>query len=120
MPGKPARPCRKAGCNKLTTAKDGYCEKHTGLDKRKADEQRGTATERGYDGKWQKIRNRKLKENPLCERCAISGKVVVAELVHHKDHNPKKNNWENLVSLCNDCHEKEHKQERYRGRVKSS
>ena len=112
----PARPCRKPGCNNLTRNKDGYCDKHSGHDKRQADERRGTATERGYDWQWRKVRNQKLKANPLCERCS---QVRSAVLVHHRDRNPRNNEWLNLESLCQECHELEHKSERYRGRVKS-
>ena len=117
MPVKPPKPCKKAGCNRLTTASDGYCEKHTGLDKKQADERRGSAVERGYDGKWHKIRNQKLKADPFCERCT---RTVIADLVHHKDHNPKNNEWENLESLCQEHHDEEHKDERWWGREKSS
>jgi 5-methylcytosine-specific restriction protein A len=37
-----------------------------------------------------------------------SKRVQAAELVHHKDRNPKNNDYDNLVALCVDCHAKEH------------
>ncbi len=110
MPSKPSRPCRKAGCNKLTTAKDGYCEKHTGLDKRKADEQRGTATERGYDGKWNKIRKQVMQHySNLCVRCKQNNRIKPATVVHHLDENPYNNNFDNLMPLCYNCHKEIHR-----------
>ena len=75
-------------------------------------EQRGTATERGYDHTWKKIRDRKLNADPLCERCEAKGRVVVAVLVHHKDRNPLNNKPENHESLCDRCHDDEHKNDR--------
>jgi hypothetical protein len=73
---------------------------------------RGTATERGYNWNWHKVRNIKLSETPLCERCEKNGKVTIAVLVHHRDRNPRNNMGNNLESLCVLCHEKEHKEDR--------
>ena len=40
---------------------------------------------RFYSGKkWRKLRDKYLKEHPLCERCAAVGRAEVAEHVHHK------------------------------------
>jgi 5-methylcytosine-specific restriction protein A len=117
MSKAPPRPCRKPGCRKLSKDGSGWCEEHRGADKKQADVRRGTATERGYDWQWQKARKWKLRESPLCERCI---KPRPAELVHHRDRNPRNNAQENLESLCQYCHEIEHKDERWRGRAKSS
>ncbi|MDR0957699.1 MAG: HNH endonuclease [Clostridiales bacterium] len=55
-------------------------------------------------------------KNYLCERCLKSGKVTVAKIVHHKEYLTAKNinnfsvslNWDNLESLCQECHNAEH------------
>lgn len=111
---RPFRPCKHPGCRKLTT--DGYCEEHRKIMERKyrnrQDAKRGTANERGYNWNWHKVRNAKLSDNPLCERCDKKGRVVVAVLVHHKDRNPRNNTDSNLESLCAACHEDEHKEDR--------
>ncbi len=114
MPSRVPQPCRKPGCRKLSKDGSGWCEIHKNNDKKQADAKRGTATERGYDWQWQKIRKQKLKMNPLCERCS---KSRPAELVHHKDRNSKNNEWENLESLCQSCHEIEHKDERFVNKI---
>lgn len=72
---------------------------------------------RFYSGKkWLKLRDKYLKEHPLCERCLLAGRAQVAEHVHHKielNEDNYKNpmialNEENLEALCFDCHRKEH------------
>lgn len=68
-----------------------------------------SSTERGYDWSWKKIRDRKLKIDPLCERCQAVGKTVPAVLVHHKDRNPKNNEPGNHEALCLSCHQLEHR-----------
>jgi nitrate/TMAO reductase-like tetraheme cytochrome c subunit len=35
------------------------------------------------------------------------GQVVQMDVVHHKDGDPWNRSWDNLESLCNDCHEYE-------------
>jgi len=98
-------------CAKIDFAKEQY------------EERRGTATERGYDHTWKKIRDAKLARDPLCERCSSRGRTTVAVLVHHKDRNPKNNQPDNHMSICERCHYKEHtkdnKNNRMWGRVKS-
>lgn len=47
------------------------------------DKRRPSATERGYDRQWQKVRAIKLSMNPLCERCAAAGVDTWATHVDH-------------------------------------
>ncbi len=67
---------------------------------------RPNAYQAGYDHKWAAIRARKLRIDPLCERCRTDGLYVEARIVHHKDGNPRHNHESNLESLCWSCHEK--------------
>jgi len=106
MPNRPSRECKKPGCHNLTNDINGYCSQHQGWEQRERDKRRLPAHERGYDNSWHKIRNYKIKINPLCERCQAAGN-------HHKDHNPKNNEWDNLESLCQACHDAEHKADRW-------
>lgn len=56
----------------------------------------------------------------LCERCKAEGKIVPADIVHHKEHLNSLNfhdpavayNFENLEALCLDHHNAEHFRER--------
>lgn len=69
---------------------------------------------RGFynSGAWRKTQAAYMaSQNYLCERC---GKVAC--IVHHKKYITPKNisdpsvtlNWDNLESLCMDCHNTEH------------
>ena len=117
MPSKPLHPCNHPGCPKLTSGR--YCPDHEKRERERYDASRGSSTERGYDHRWHKIRDLKLSRDLLCERCFAKGYGVPAVLVHHKDHNPKNNNHSNHESLCDACHEREHADERWRGRGES-
>lgn len=67
--------------------------------------------------KWKKLREAKLMFNPLCEHCLAKGIITPAIDVHHRDSFMnytgnmrlcKAYDITNLVSLCKDCHSKEH------------
>ena len=101
------RPCRHPGCRALTDSKSGFCEKHYRPMKRIIDKAydrgRKSSGERGYDGTWQKLRAKKLNTDPLCERCSR-----IAEMVHHltpiEVWPQGRLVWDNLQSLCWQCH----------------
>jgi 5-methylcytosine-specific restriction protein A len=42
-----------------------------------------SASTRGYDRTWQRLRLRYLKENPLCVECKREGRISLAEEVDH-------------------------------------
>lgn len=76
---------------------------------------------RKYKSKrWQKLRKEKLLLNPICERCAKKDIYKPVEIVHHKEYVTEENyiddniffNIENTESLCKDCHNKEHFEEK--------
>ena len=68
---------------------------------------------------WRELRIQKLRANPLCEECEREGIVTSAHAVHHRhpieDSTSKAEMrkwafmWENLVSVCDACHAKIHK-----------
>jgi len=104
MPYQPKRPCQQPGCPNLTGNQTGYCAVHL----REVDNYRENANSRGYNSTWRRIRDLFLKDNPLCAACLQSKLITAAEVVHHKDKNPKNNDYDNLIALCVDCHAKEH------------
>ena len=67
---------------------------------------------------WRDLRDAKLLEQPLCERCLEHDKVRPAETVHHRcvfGSCPTEEeqwywflNYDNLVSLCKHCHNEIH------------
>lgn len=47
------------------------------------DIERGTAAQRGYDGRWQKARKTFLSRHPVCAECQRQGFVTAATVVDH-------------------------------------
>jgi 5-methylcytosine-specific restriction enzyme A len=116
-PHKAPRPCAEPGCPELT--QDTRCKDHARQEWKRYDDQRGTATERGYGATWQKIRERKLSHDPFCEPCKTEGRKTLGQMVHHElpiaeggTHAMK-----NLVTTCYSCHERLH--DRRTGEVKT-
>lgn len=64
--------------------------------------------------KWQLLRRKKFKANPICEDCKAAGRVTLTEEVHHivpvesgKDEAEMRRlayDYNNLRSLCKACH----------------
>ena len=96
---------------------NGRCEAHTKQKRKQYDDSRLSSSERGYDHQWHKVRDHKANINPLCERCLKRGLVVSLDIVHHTE--PVEARPElrlvmsNLESLCNECHDIEHKEDRW-------
>lgn len=71
---------------------------------------RGSASSRGYDRKWRRVRAAKLRADPLCEHCTREGRVRAATEVDHiipiEQRPDLRLDWDNLQSLCNPCHER--------------
>lgn len=120
------RLCGHPGCHATTTK--GRCAKHGGPSAIPAAGPRGadvggpgqqakdtghrakpwrtthtSAHARGYGRKWQKLRKAKLAESPICEACKRAWAVCVDHIT------PKaqggSDDWENLQSLCQACHD---------------
>ena len=72
------------------------------------DKARGTAAERGYDKRWQRIRLMHLRHNPLCYDCNTKCQVTAANEVHHiiALADGGTHNTDNIMSLCKSCHSK--------------
>jgi 5-methylcytosine-specific restriction endonuclease McrA len=69
---------------------------------------------------WQDCRSFILeRDNHLCQECLKHKKITPADMVHHivelKDDKSKALDEDNLISLCNPCHNKEHG---YQGKIK--
>lgn len=58
-----------------------------------------------------------MSSDPLCERHMAIGAPIVAVLVHHKDRDETNTREDNLESLCVECHEAEHRAERWGRRM---
>lgn len=110
--------CMKAGCNELTS--DRYCEKHIveaarEVNRRYDKYNRNQQAKAFYSSKeWFKARSKRMKQDfGLCVKCKEAGRLVKADVVHHKEELMKA--WDkriendNLESLCHSCHNEIHK-----------
>ena len=66
--------------------------------------------------RWIRLRDAKRRDKPLCEDCALEGRVTPVEEVHHirpiNIDNPDPDmiyDFDNLVSLCVEHHKLRHK-----------
>lgn len=129
MPYKPSRQCSGKGtyyrrCTYLAKGNDQYCprcseifQKELKQQNKKYDQNRDQSKERHFihSVQWRKIRLMKLVQDPICEECLKENKEIQAILVHHVDGNELNNpgDGSNWLSMCNDCHEKIHKKDRW-------
>ena len=73
--------------------------------------------------RWKDLRARKMADNPLCEECERKGKVIPAKEVHHLkpfeiDYDLSlAYDYDNLISLCVECHKEAHEKLRLTGRA---
>ena len=116
MPWKPLRPCNYPGCPNLS--EQAYCEIHrkkvkaetnSHYDKHKRDKQMYNF----YNSPaWRKLRDKKIRQNPLCEECYRSGRLTKAVIVDHilpaRENQDKRLDINNLQSLCTACHNRKH------------
>lgn len=108
MPRKAKKPCGHPGCQELIEIGDRYCSKHSTISFFKQDN-RPSASKRGYNSKWQQARKSYLSRHPLCVRCQAKGKYTQATVVDHiTPHRGDKNlfwdsnNWQPLCKACHD------------------
>ena len=93
----------------MATAPKTHRPLNTGTPRQEHDRMRGSAQERGYDSSWHKVREIKVKQNPLCEDCEYEGLTVpVSEVDHIIPINglddPLRLDMLNLRSRCKRCH----------------
>lgn len=112
MPWKPPHICR---CGKIV--KDGDrcgCGAAAKRDRdRRADAKRGTSSQRGYTGAWDKAKAGYLAKHPFCVFCGCDtrdtpeGGLPLGVVDHKRRHGGDKavfwdrNNWQ---TLCRPCH----------------
>ena len=105
------RPCKQEGCKNLTYEK--YCDeckkKRQAIYYKNYDRYTRTKEQKQrYNHLWRDVRSIYIRQHPYCESCFEQGKMVFAEMVHHKIPLAKggKNELDNLQSLCFSCHSK--------------
>jgi len=109
MPYKPKKPCAFAGCPNLTN--DRFCEQHKQSENRRYNKyQRDPQSSKRYGGRWKEISKAYRQAHPLCELCLLDNRLTAAVLVHHKCKLTAggTNDYDNLQSLCRECHSRLH------------
>jgi len=110
MPTSPKRPCRYPGCPGLAAPGEQYCPQHKAQTESFYNRYQRPNDKNAYGRAWKRIRDRKIKANPLCEECLKNGVLKPAEEVHHivplADGGTSERS--NLISLCRSCHMKAH------------
>jgi 5-methylcytosine-specific restriction protein A len=106
--------CNEPGCNELMLSGT-YCNKHKSNRHKFYREIRTDREELKFYSSncWRRLRNYKIKIDPLCKECWKEGRVTRATRVHHikeiKECPELKFNLDNLESVCDSCHNKIHK-----------
>jgi 5-methylcytosine-specific restriction protein A len=79
----------------------GRCAHHALLERRAFDRRRGTASERGYDARWRRLKARLLPPGTPCAACGRP-----AQDLHHEPRYVPGTDHENyrLTPLCHPCH----------------
>ena len=109
MPRKPLQPCAYPECPKLSDGR--YCEEHRKVVERNYNKYtRAPDVNHKYGRAWKRIRDRYASEHPLCEKCLAEGRVTLMAEVHHKLPISRggTHDRDNLMSLCQSCHNKIH------------
>lgn len=117
MPYKPRRPCAYSNCSKYAEGGEQYCTEHKKhMDRHYNQYQRDPECNKRYDKAWKRIRDRYIKDHPLCEECLRDGRLTPAEIVHHKVELSAggTHDRENLCSLCKHHHSSIHLTKRNR------
>jgi 5-methylcytosine-specific restriction protein A len=101
MPTRPLRMCTRPGCREFTPGV--YCSSHQQRRAQAYEQQRGTASARGYGARWRKYRQRYLIEHPWCVSCNGLANVVDHVKPHVGD---VKLMWDpkNHQAMCSSCH----------------
>lgn len=117
MPGRPARPCTKPGCQSLSRDGSGRCSDHP----KEAWGKKPDAPKRITGRKLQEMREALFQEQPLCVLCNKAGRITPAT---ERDHiipltEGGQDVDSNVQGLCKDCHESKSKAERLRARAQT-
>ena len=113
MPSSPLKYCSQPGCPQKVTG--GACEDH----RKGSEQQRGSASSRGYGARWRAIRKAWIASHPFCgdrlsgasaehSLCASQGNMILGEVVDHIIPHKQDQHlmWSeaNFQTLCTTCH----------------
>ena len=90
---------------------EAYAKKRKKVQDRRYNEARPSRHGFYHSKSWREVRALYRRSHPLCEECERQGRVVVADLVHHKveiSEGGAPLDLKNLESLCHACHNRIH------------
>ncbi len=107
MPRRAGSPCRVAGCAGVVPGGEAACTAGHGQSRPTVDG-RESASRRGYDARWRRLRVMFLRRHPLCADPfqVHGGSPVPATDVDHVQplRDGGSNRIDNLQQLCHSCH----------------
>lgn len=103
--------CAAAGCKNIAVNKS-RCELHQHkIQPKTAQATRSSTTVNDHiyqSTKWRKLRDRKFKQNPICEHCIKYNKITPTDVIDHiieiNDNPELAYVYSNLQALCHKCH----------------
>jgi 5-methylcytosine-specific restriction enzyme A len=96
------RVCAHPGCPEIAVV-GSYCPAHSVTSKREYVDNRPSPSRRGYDRAWEKLRDRYLREHPVCEVCGSDDHVQVDHIIPISQGGARLD-WDNLQTLCRSHH----------------
>jgi 5-methylcytosine-specific restriction protein A len=86
-----------------------HVREYRDAERRAFDAKRGSASQRGYDSTWERLRKSYLARNPLCVLCLEAGHIVQATVADHiirvRDAPERRLDESNLRPLCKRHHD---------------
>ena len=98
-----ATACPEPRCPEVTHG--GRCPAHKRQRQRQQDAKRPTATQRGYDAEWRKLRNAVIARDPICQTCGQAPSTDAAHIIPRAQGG--QDTMENLRGACHSCHSSE-------------
>ena len=108
MPTVPTQTkCQYLGCNNQRSPLNTYCMEHGGKTYNQSAKRKQSNAK--YNTRlWAKLRISQLSKQPLCQACAVRGRVTQAEVVDHlwpwNQIGPQAFVVNRFQSLCHECH----------------
>jgi 5-methylcytosine-specific restriction protein A len=103
MPVRAPRICGHCGKTHLTSAECSIIAERNRARKAKADKNRPSRQERGYDAEWDKARADWLAAYPCCVRCGQKASLV-DHIIPIRKAPHRRLDRTNFQSLCTPCH----------------
>lgn len=117
MPKAPKRPCAKNGCPSLVQSGERYCPLHKAEERRRYDNTPGRKQDKRFyaSARWLATRNHVLRGNPICQICNHNVSTIAHHVIPRKQDATKELEITNIIGVCNGCHERVHKCDRWGG-----